>query len=69
MKDDTYNGNVEITESNQSEWTKKLKRIKKRTGYLSVHSNVTLQAEALTSIGGDLYVHSNVINRVRKASF
>jgi len=56
----TYRGNVEISSHNVKEWQKKLKHIKKITGYLSVYSNVKLEAPNLQTVGGYLYVYSNV---------
>ena len=55
-----YEGNIEITKDNQQEWQEKLKNIRLIKGYLSISSNATLQADNLKSIGGDLYIYSNV---------
>jgi len=60
MKDKTYKGDVEIFKENQKEWSEKLKGVTKISGYLYVSSNVTLECPKLTSVGGDLYVYSNV---------
>jgi len=55
-----YEGNVKITEDNQKEWYKKLKKIKKITGDLFIYSNVKLEAPQLQTVGGDLSIYSNV---------
>jgi hypothetical protein len=64
-KENIYEGNVEITESNQEEWNKKLAKVTGITGNLSVNSNVTLSCDALTSIGGYIYVYSNVTVNIK----
>ncbi len=57
-KYNVYNGDVKITKENMPEWQKKLKKITKITGDLSISSNVKL--EALKSVGGYLSIYSNV---------
>jgi len=57
---ETYEGNVTIEKDNVKEWEKKLKNVEKITGYLSIHSNAELKADALRSVGGYLSIYSNV---------
>ena len=61
-----YEGNVEITKENQKEWEQKLKKIKHITGGLSIYPNATLQADALESVGGDLYINSKLEAKFEK---
>ena len=51
-----YIGNLEIREGDKIDFSK----LKEVTGYLSVYSNVTFEAPNLASVGGNLYVSSNV---------
>jgi len=75
MKNNIYKGDIEITESNQKEWEKKLKGIVKITGDLSIHGTASLpqlksvgsylsiygtaSLPQLESVGGDLSIYGN----------
>lgn len=55
-----YAGNVEITLSNFIKWETKLKGIEHISGYLSINAQAKLDAPALKSVGGYLYINANI---------
>lgn len=59
-----YNGNVEITKTNQSEWEHTLEGTEKISGDLRVYGQATLPA--LTEVGGDLLVYEQATLPKRK---
>ena len=60
MRNKTHNGNVRITADNQDKMLKLLARTTHIGGDLSIDSNVHADLPALTSLGGYLFINSNV---------